>query len=162
MEDVNNIVIMKEVIKQYRFAILLVSGMLLLVLLRDVGPDRFRPDAAKCAEPSVLRSNILTTVQLESLQGTKLLINLGNTSVEAFNIPSVNIAPGLILDRKNLNLIRNNKGPVLLFSKDNAVSAEIWMLLSQIGIKNLFILSPGNDEIFKYKFRPDSLVRPES
>jgi hypothetical protein len=55
-----------------------------------------------------------------------------------------------------------NKGPVILVSSENTISARIWMLLSQKGLKNIFILSEEKDfEVLKNKFRTDTLSIPE-
>jgi len=43
------------------------------------------------------------------------------------------------------------KGPVILYSNDISVSARVWMVLSQTGIKNIYILdtSVGNERPIK-------------
>ena len=72
------------------------------------------------------------------------------------------IAADSILSKNNLSIIRKHDGPVLLVSSETAVSARIWMVLSQMGYKNIYILTNDADsEVLKYKFRPDTLVRPE-
>ena len=50
--------------------------MTLLVLLRTFNQNKFRYDAVKWAEPSVLGSNILTEDQAVSIEGKKLFIAL--------------------------------------------------------------------------------------
>ena len=51
---------------------------------------------------------------------------------------------------------------MILVSSENAISARVWMILSQIGIKNIFILPEEKDfEVLKNKFRPDTLSAPE-
>jgi 3-mercaptopyruvate sulfurtransferase SseA len=73
-----------------------------------------------------------------------------------------NIPADSILSKKYLNTIRKHNGPVILFSSEMAVSARIWMLLSQMGCKNIYILTNNTDnEVFKSKFRPDTVTRPE-
>jgi len=71
-----------------------------------------------------------------------LLITLGNKApaIEQVKDKIVQLNPGSILEKSNLSLIRKNKGPVILFSEDNSVSARVWMVLSELGIKNIFIL----------------------
>jgi hypothetical protein len=53
--------------------------------------------------------------------------------------------PGLILEKENLSLIRKNNGPVILFSEDSSVSARIWMVLSEMGMRNIYILQEQAD-----------------
>ena len=52
--------------------------------------------------------------------------------------------PGSILAKENIRIIRNSKGPVILASGDITISARIWMVLSEMGLKDLFILQPEN------------------
>ena len=74
----------------------------------------------------------------------------------------ISILPDAILNKDNLNKINKFNGKIFLTSPDQALSARIWMVLSQMGIKNLYILTNDNDnETFKNKFRPDSLTGPE-
>ncbi len=153
-----------ELIKKYKVSIMIVVPVLILVLFRSFGSNHFQSDSKKWAEPSVMRSNIVTSEKLSSLKGEVLLINLdgvkssGNLSTGK----SLDITPDSVLDRNNVKVIHKHNGPVVLSSSEPAVSARIWMLLSQMGIKNLYILSNSTDnEVFKNKFRPDTLVRPE-
>jgi hypothetical protein len=74
----------------------------------------------------------------------------------------IQIPADSILCNQYLSIIKKHKGPLLLFSDDKTISARIWMILSQIGRRNIFILTNNkNNEVFKYKFRPDTLIRPE-
>ena len=111
-----------------------------------------------------MRSNIITRDQTGTLSGEKLIIRLGegDSGIENLSINSVKIPADSVLSKNNLNRIRNHNGPVLLFSTRTAVSARVWMVLSQMGYKNIFILTDNADnEVLKYKFRPDTLVKPE-
>lgn len=153
-----------ELIKKYKVSIMIVVPVLILVLFRSFGSNHFQSDSKKWAEPSVMRSNIVTSEKLSSLKGEVLLINLDGvkSSGNLFTGKSLNITPDSVLDRNNVKVIHQHNGPVVLSSFEPAVSARIWMLLSQMGIKNLYILSNSTDnEVFKNKFRPDTLVRPE-
>ena len=74
----------------------------------------------------------------------------------------VHIPPDSVLNRKYLTIIKDHKGAVLISSSDAALSARIWMVISQTGCRNLYILTGSNDnEVFKNEFRPDTLARPE-
>jgi len=154
------------IIKQYRVVIMILVTVLVLVIVRSVGVYHFRSDAKKLAEPSVMRTNILTNSQMAALTGKKLLINLGEGPVSdsyfGTDIEVIKIIPDAILNKNNLNNIHRFNGNIFLISPDPALSARIWMVLSQMGIKNIFILTRDNDnEAFKNKFRPDTLTRPE-
>jgi hypothetical protein len=54
---------------------------------------------------------------------------------------SISIAPENILEKQNLRKIRKFKGNIVLLSQNPSESARIWMLLSEMGIRNLYILT---------------------
>jgi len=133
-------------IKKYRLVISIVLIVTFLILIRTFNQMSFRYDAVKWAEPSVSGSNILTADQVENLDGQKILIDLGNNSAinSRFKEITRGMDPGSILEKENIHILRRNRGPVILFSEDSSVSARIWMVLSEMGLKNLFILLPEN------------------
>lgn len=133
--------------------------LIVLVLFRTAGKNHFKSDSKKWAEPSLDRLNIVTSDKLASLSGTVVIIDLDKDKKPELtsSIPIQFINPGTILNRENLKLILNNSGPVVLFSKDEALSARMWMMLSQMGRKQLYILSSRPDnEVLRYKFHPDT------
>lgn len=153
-----------ELLNKYKIVIAVVLPILILVLIRSFGANHFKGDAKRWAEPSVMRSNIITRDQTGTLSGEKLIINLSEESsgINNLSMNSLNIPADSILSKNNLNRIRNHNGPMLLFSTRTAVSVRVWMILSQMGYKNIFILTDNADnEVLKYKFRPDTLVKPE-
>ena len=153
-----------DFLKNNKVLIAIVLTVLILVLVRSLGTNHFKNDAIKWAEPSLSRLNIISKDQIGSMAGDKLIINLGEKAEEAEGLPkdALNIPVSTILGKKNLKIIRKHNGPVLLFSTETAVSARIWMVLSQMGYKNLYILTTDSDnEVLKYKFRPDTISRPE-
>jgi hypothetical protein len=135
-----------EFLKQYRFVISIVLIVTSLILLRTFTQGNFRYDAVRWAEPSLSGSNILTEDEVKSLDGEKLIIDLGNNAdvSKRFNESTRIIDPVSILEKENIRIMRGNKGPVILASGDISVSARIWMVLSEMGLKNLFILQPEN------------------
>ena len=150
---------------KYKGVMAVVLPILILVLIRSLGTNHFKSDARKWAGPSVMQSNILTVDQFKALSGEKMLINLGASPAiyTDHDSPSLSIPPDSVLSEVYFKTISKHSGPVVLFSAERATAARIWMVLSQMGLRNVFILSSNNDnEVLKYKFRPDTLVRPES
>ena len=153
-----------DLIKKNKIIIAVLLPVLILVLIRTVNPNHFKNDAVRWAEPSVIKSNTVTFEEIRNLTGEILLINLDEDKPEDPGIitRTFDITPETILDKKNIRVIRDHKGPVLLYSSQISISARIWMLLSQLGFKDIFILSGDkNNEALKNEFRPDTLVRPE-
>lgn len=135
-------------LKQYRIIIAVFLLVLLVVLIRTISPGNFKYDAVKWAEPTATGSNMINEAQLDSMTGKKLMVDLGTVPVSAsrFGNITVRMDPGSILDKPNLRLIRNNRGPVVLYSEDISEVAGIWMILSELGVKDLYILSESANE----------------
>ena len=151
-----------ELLKRFKVVIALVLIVLILVVVRSTGVNHFRNDAKKWAETSFRQTNTLNPEQAKRLKGKILVINLDKNTKLSFEIAAdiKNIPADSILSRMNIKTILNHApGQVLLYSSDQGLSARVWMILSQLGCKNLFILTSESDnEVFKYKFRPDTLL----
>lgn len=128
-------------LRQFWLVLSITLLAVILVMIRTYSHN-FRYDAVRWAEPSAVRSNILTEDQISGMSSDILLITLGNIApaIEQLQDKILKLNPESILEKTNLSLIRKNKGPVILFSDDNSVSARVWMVLSEMGIKNIFIL----------------------
>ena len=149
---------------RYRIVIAVVLPVLILITVKTCSTGIFKNDAKKWSGPSFNHSNIIWGPEIETLPGEKLIINMDkkNNSIHNRSVAEVYIPPDSIMNRKNFGTIRDHKGPVLLTSSDPALTARIWMLISQTGCRNIFILTISNDnEAFKNEFRPDTLARPE-
>ncbi len=85
------------------------------------------------------RSNITDLSQMEALPEEKLLINLDSEAggIKMKSVTELYIPPDSVLSKKYLSAIKEHRGPVLLFSSDPALSARIWMILSQTGCRNI-------------------------
>jgi hypothetical protein len=149
-----------ELLKNYKVVITVVLTVLVLVLIRSAGVNHFKSDAKKWAEPSFRQSNTITSDQAKLLKGNNLAINLDKDPIILSGIAGdlQNITADSILSKKHLSTILSHEGPVLLLSSDPGLSARIWMVLSQMGCKNIYILTSASDnEVLKYKFQPESL-----
>ena len=133
-------------LKQYRLVLIIFLVAVCLVLIRTYNRDKFRYDAVKWAESSIPGTNLITEDKILSNGGEALLINLGNTASadRKVQVKTVTMDPALILEKENIALIRKNNGPVILYSVDNSVAARVWMVLSETGMKNVYILQDEN------------------
>jgi hypothetical protein len=153
---------LSEIVAKYKEVIIIALILIILIVVRSTGRNHFKNDLNKWAESSVKQSAIIMTDKSGLPDGKNLVINMDKDAgrfrkdnSEIWNIPADSI-----LSKKYLNQILKFDGPVLLFSANQGVSARVWMLLSQMGRKKLYILSDKADnEILKYKFKPDSLNR---
>lgn len=136
-------------LKQYWLVLSIFLLVVCLVLIRTFSREQFRYDAVKWVESSIPASNLVTEDRILKMDGQALLINLGNELQSDWKtqFKTVTLNPGLILERENLMLIRKNKGPVILFSDNGSVSARIWLVLSEMGMKNIFILDSESNRL---------------
>ena len=147
-----------ELIKKNKAVIIIAGVLLILILMRSTGMNHFKTDVKKWAEPSVNQSNIITDTELGKLSGALLIISLDKTTMPvSFTGEIKNISPDSVLSKKNIKEIIKHDGPVVICSSDPGLSARIWMLLSQMGKSNLYILTDNADnEVLKFKFQPDT------
>ena len=153
-----------NLLNKYRIIIAFVAPLLILLSIKTCRSGSFKYDAKKWAEPSFDNSNVITGPDAGKLPGEKLIVSLDDSynKMDDKSFSEVHIPPDSVLNRKYLTIIRDHKGPVLIASSDPAISARIWMVISQTGCRDLFILSSSSDnEVFKNEFRPDTLARPE-
>lgn len=132
---------MMETLKKYRFVLAAVVLLAVPVLLRSFMPGIFRYDAVKWATPSVTGENIITPEELLSAGERTLIVRL-DTSFEPSEFSGATVItadPGTILEGETIRKIRKNKGPVVLCSGDMSVSSRLWIVLSETGIRNLYI-----------------------
>jgi hypothetical protein len=150
-------------LKRYKIIIAIVVPLLFLLALRTFSIESFKYDAKKWAEPSFDLSNVIIADKIATLDGEKLIIYLDRNSPEiGSSFSGIHVPPDSVLNGTYIKRIRDHKGPVLLFSSDPALSARLWMIISQTGCRNLYILAAeNNNEIFKNEFRPDTMARPE-
>jgi hypothetical protein len=149
--------------KKFSTVLIIVLPLLLLALVKILSAGHFRNDALKWAGSSFDKSNLVTPEQLQGLLQPVLLVNLAGTNNSFRNSPgALVVQPENLLIKENRTKLQTQKGSIVLVSDDPALSARMWMLLSQMGYKNLFILADStNNEVFKYKFRPDTGTGPE-
>ena len=133
-----------RILKKYGLIAVLIIPIILMVIIRLSNTNHFKPDAQKWAESSIEKSNILSVEQLGQLTGDKLLIS-DNIEVEIplqLNLEANLISFETILEEHSLKTIRKHEGPILVYSNETSVSARIWMFISQMGYKDVFIIQP--------------------
>jgi hypothetical protein len=148
-------------IKKYWIIVGVVLPIIILVIIRSTGRNHFKNDVKRWAEPSLKTSNLVTIAQADELPGSILIINLDKDLGPLKDIHGEirNVSPDSVLSKKQGTSIIKHGGPVLIFSSEKGISARIWMILSQMGCKKIFILTDQTDnESIKYKFSPDTII----
>lgn len=151
-----------KTIQKNKIPLIILVPLLALIIYRSAGTNQFKPDAGKWADQTFKLNNYITADQAGTIPGELLTIDLdeGEEKIYGSFKNVVRISQDSVLVKRNLQLIRKHKGPVLLMAGQGSVSAGTWMILSQMGIKNVYILSQGAEiEKFKHKFLPDSAAK---
>jgi len=141
--------------------LIVILTLIILILIRLSGAGEFKPDLKKRAESSISLSNLITPDQAEKMAGNKLIISLDENDMilSNFKCEVCKVKPDSLVLKTNLDKIFKHKGPVMLSSSSEELSARLWMVLTQMGLKNLYILTDQNDnEVIKYKFQPDTTI----
>ena len=133
---------MIRLIKKYGLVMLVFGLVLAAVLFRAFSWSGFRYDASEWAEASKDGHNIVYFADKEKTVENSLTVDMGPaySTFDGSSGKHIRISPDSILARDNFNLIRKHKGPVILKSSDPAIAARVWMIISQKGIKIVFIL----------------------
>jgi len=152
-----------ELVKKYKIVILILVPVILLVILRLLGTNHFKPDAKRWAEPTFSGANIITSEKVETLAGKFLIVNLDSDKKSfpaAYEI--LTSTPDAILNKDILERMHDFEGSILIYSSDISISSGVWMILSQMGMTNILVLTDDkNNESQKYEFRSDTMARPE-
>ena len=141
--------------------------ILLTVIIRSSLSNHFKSDAKKHAQASFNHSVIISQKLAGQIKGNKLFILLDEgiditSNKDSLRGEILRIPADSLLERKNRKKILDYKGIIMLVSADPSVSARIWMIFSQMGRKDMFIISNDDaPEVLKYEFRPDTLTSPE-
>ena len=74
----------------------------------------------------------------------------------AFTLPNaINVPIDKMLDEDHIGFIDQEAYDVILFSNDNFLSDEVWMISNRLGFKNLYVLKGGLNEWFSTIITPD-------
>jgi hypothetical protein len=150
--------------KNLKIVILVIVVLLILVIIRNSDQNIFKREVKTAIEAVQTNSNLITPDQLQKRTNPYLVINLGSgdrqDSIQFQH--SVQIPFENLLDKANRQVLNEAEGDLILFSVDVATASKAWVILNQLGYKNVMILtSEENPDELKHKFQPDTTVRLE-
>ena len=151
-------------LKNLKFVILIIVVILILVIVRNSNRNLFKQDVKSAIEATQNNSNILSPDQIHQLKSPWMVVNIGNSDLpDSLHVEhSMRIPFENLLDQTNRKILEGVDGNLIVYSADVATASKAWVILNQMGFKNVFILNPGgNPEEIKYKFQPDTTARLE-
>ena len=151
-------------IKSLKIIILVIGVLLVLVIVRNSDRKVFKEKAKTAIEAARNNSNLITINQLKKLTTPYLIIDIGSEprpdSLQFQH--AVKITFSQLLDKANRKVLDEASGELILYADDIATTSRAWVILNQLGYKNLrIILLEENPEALKYKFQPDTTARLE-
>jgi hypothetical protein len=156
---------MKKILP-YLVAALIVLPVVIGLLIRFTETYRFGRNAAAAAAPSLQATNMIRWEQLAAMKTKTLVVDLSDTASLILRKASgtIHIPAAHLLDRASLDTLKaHRKETRILYSPDAGVSAKAWMVLSQMGYRNLYILADDPDqEKLKFPFQPEPVVQAET
>lgn len=146
---------------ELRIISIVIMTLLLLVIIRWNNPGFFRDDAGKWAKSAVNGKNVIGSHQLAVMEKA-LLIVLDSTQIIRVSATENKLVvdPEKITGKDFIKKLREFRGAKVLISPEPVIAAKAWMILSQLGVTNLYLLDDNHNEKLKYDFRPDT-IRPE-
>ena len=151
-------------IRNLKIIILIIGILLVLVIIRISDQSVFKEKAKTAVEAARNNNNIITINQLKKLTSPYLIIDIGSEKrADSLQFqPAVKIAFSQLLDKANRKIVDEARGELILYADNVATASRAWVILNQLGYKNLRILTlENNPEELKYKFQPDTTARLE-
>lgn len=151
-------------LKNLKFILLALAILLILVIVRNSDRNIFRSDANAAIDATQNNSNLRSPDQLHQMKSQWLVVNIGNSDLpDSLHIEnSIRIPFANLLDEVNRKILNEVKGDLVLYSADVATASKAWVILNQLGFKNVKILATEKiPEKLKYKFQPDTTARLE-
>lgn len=140
------------------FALLVI--LLVFVLLQAFNQNLFKRNVSDVLESA--ESMTVSIATLPSVSSKYTIVELDNKS-GLFGENSIVIPFNQILEKSNREKLESFEGATYLYSGSIEKAAKSWVILNQLGYDNIYILcEEENPEVLKYKFRPDTLIKPES
>lgn len=153
-----------NLLKNLKMIILVMVVLLILILFRNYDQNVFKEQVEAAIEGTKNNSNLIPLSKFRKLTTPYLVIELGGEPThDSLQLQhSIHIAFEKLLGKDNRAIFDKTKGPLILFSGDMALASKAWIILNQLGYKNVLILtSEENPEVLKYKFQRDTTARLE-
>jgi uncharacterized protein (UPF0333 family) len=149
-------------LKEFKIVLLILLVVLVLVIVKSTGKNRFKQDAKSAIETITSNNFSVSLTDFSAAENQFLVVELNESgSVQFENSIKVNFEK--LIDETILEKLKETENKILLVSEDNSLAIKSWVILNQLGFKNIFVLLVDeNKEVVKYKFQPDTSARLES
>lgn len=151
-----------KILKNLKIVFLILVVVLVLVIVRSTCKNSFKQDAKNAVEVIVSNNFSVSVSELKTMGKEYLIVDLSEPGKSQFD-NSFKIPFEKLLDESNLKKLKEPENKILLVSDDISKAEKAWVILNQLGFKNVFVLSSEeNQEVLKYEFQPDTAAKLES
>jgi biopolymer transport protein ExbD len=151
-----------EQFKNIKFVLLILFVVLILVIVRTSGKNHFRQGAQNAVETVASKNFSISETEFKTTEKDYLVVDLNESGKIQFE-NSLKISFEKLLEESSLQKFKETENKILLFSGDDSKAEKAWVILNQLGFKNVYVLSTEeNTEVLKYEFQRDTLAGLES
>jgi len=149
-------------LKGLKIVLLALLVVLVLVIVKTTGKNRFKQDAQNVLEAVKSNNFQVTMKDLKGTENQYFIIDLTESGSAQFE-NSVKIPFEKLLDETTLQKLKETENKILLVSDDNSVAVKAWVILNQLDFRNVYLLTDEeNGEVLRYEFKPDTTAKLES
>lgn len=153
-----------NLLKNLKIIILVIAVLLIFIIVRNADRNVFRENAKTAVEDALDNRNLITLSKFRELGTPYLVIELGSEKKhDSLQFKhSIQIPFEKLSDKPNREILDQAEGKLILLSDNTATASKAWIILNQLGYRNVLILTlDENPGELKYKFQPDTTARLE-
>jgi len=141
-------------LKDLKYIIVLLVVVAVLVVANIAGKNRFTENAKSLIE--TLNSTPVFIPGTDIKDADFFVVFVGNPVSQTVPSVSLQIPFEKLAEKATLQQIKSSGKKIVLASEIPGQAAKAWVILNQLGVKNLFILSDENPGILRYNFVPET------
>lgn len=143
--------------KELKIVLVILLVVLVLVIVKTTGKNRFNYDAKDAIEAVAGNDILVSFNEFKATENQFSVVDLSESASVQFE-NSLKIPFEKLVEESNIQKLKEIQGKILLVSTDNSQTAKAWVILKQMGLKNVFVLANDeNPEVLKYEFQPDTI-----
>ena len=141
-------------LKDLKIVLFILLIVLVLVIAKTTGKNRFKQDAKNAIEVITSNNFSVSLTDFRAAENQFLVVDLSESGSIQFD-NSLKVPFEKLIDETLIQKLKETEKKILLVSEDNSLAIKSWVILNQLGFKNIFVLSDAeNAEVLKYKFQP--------
>jgi len=139
-----------------KIVLIILLVVLVLVIVKSTGKNHFKQDAQNAIETVENNNFSISMNDFVGFENQFLVVVLNEYGSVQFE-NSIKVPFEKLIDETILEKLKETENKILLMSDDHSSALKAWVILNQLGFKNIFVLSDEeNPEDLKYEFQPET------